>query len=433
MTRAALSLLVVSWSWLAGVARAERLGNGIEVALVPEPGAGEIAVVVWVPIGSRDDTPRSGLAHLFEHLMFTGSANVPEGAHDRLVEEAGGWSNAFTTPDATVYTTVATAGALERVLFLETDRLRSLALDERTLATQKEVVANERRQRYDNRPYGMAEGLLSRALWPADHSYQRLAIGEPDDVDHVSLDEARQFFARAYATEGLVVVVAGDFDAKQAMRLVEKTFGTLPARERPPRLDAPIPAPLAGPINVQADDAVQTTRLYLAWRTPAWYGAADAPLAVTAGLLGGGRSGRLWRRLVVEAPLVEDVEAAYVEGEWAGVFQIVATLRPGVEPARVLEVVDRELAELAGRGPSRGELERARNQHEASALEQQQALAGRAVQTARWLAATGSPDHLAADLARVRGVSVPAVRNVVSRFLSARARVTLTIGPAAED
>jgi zinc protease len=427
--RAVLASLVC----FAAVARAERLPNGIELALVPEPGAGEIAVVVWVPVGSRDDVaPRTGLAHLFEHLMFTGSKNVPEGEHDRLVEEAGGWSNAFTTPDATVYTTVATAGALERVLFLEADRLAGLRLEARTLATQKEVVANERRQRYENRPYGAAEGLLSAALWPAGHPYARLAIGEPAEVAAVTLDEARAYFGRAYTPEGLLVVVAGDFVPERARALVDKTLGRLAARPRPERIEAPALTPLGAPVNVQADDAVQTSRVYLAWPTPAWYGTVDAPLAVTAGLLGGGKSSRLWRKLVVETPLVENVEAAYVEGEWAGVFQIVATVRPGVEPAKVIAAVDEELAALAGRGPSRGELERARNQHEAGLLEAQEPLSGRALQAARWLAATGSADRLNETLRAVRAVGAPEVRVVVSRFLSAKTRVTLTIGPVEE-
>jgi zinc protease len=419
---------------LAGVASAApqrlTLANGIEVILDPEPGRGEIAVVVWVPVGGRDDRPpRSGRAHLFEHLMFAGTKRVPAGRLDRLVEEAGGWSNATTTPDATVYTTVAGAGALERVLWLEADRLAGVALDVRVLTAEKEIIVHERRDRFEARPYGAADALQASALWPAGHPYHHPTIGSADDVAAVTLDEARRYFADHYAPQGLVVAISGDFGEIEA--ILARTLGALPPRPRPPRPQPPAPAPLAKEVVVQADDQVGTTRLYLAWRTPPWYGASDAPLAVTAGILGGGRAGRLWRRLVVERPLADDLDVVTLDGELGGTFQIVVSLRVGVDAREVVAVIDRELAELATKGPGADELLRARRQLEASLLEASQALATRAHELARGLAATGTLPRREAELDRLRAVSGASVRELAASVLAPSRRVRLTIGPAA--
>jgi predicted Zn-dependent peptidase len=437
----AVALLVLV-ALRTGVARADvtdllrheelRLPNGLRVLLLPDDRVRTVAVVTWFRVGSGDEVRgKTGLAHLFEHLMFKGSPHIADGVMDKLAEEAGGWTNAATYTDMTVYTDVAASAALERLLWLEGDRIAGVdeALDQAKLDNQREVVLNERRQRYENAPYGMAEILLGEALWPEGHPFHAPGIGYPEDLRSVTVDDARGFFRRHYAPGNALMVIAGDLDVAAARRWVPRYLGGIAAA---PRADAPprkIVAPLEGRQRLDARDDVQVPRVYLRWRAPAAYAPDQAALELAAAILAGGKSSRLYQRLVVEERLAQEVFAGHDGQVRAGEFSVIATAKPGVEPGRLAAALDREVAALAKAPPTAGELERAKNTREADFLESLADPTARAEKLAEYAVVAGNADYLRADLARFRAVTAADVQTVVGRWLSAGSAVALTISP----
>jgi zinc protease len=410
-----------------------RLANGLRVFIVPDHRAPQAAVLTWVRVGSGDEAPgHTGLAHLFEHLMFKGSPHAADGLLDRLVEEQGGWTNADTDADRTLYSQLASAAFLPRALWLEADRLAGVgdALDQAKLDNQREVVLNERREVHENQPYGMAEILINEALWPVGHPYHAAIIGDPADLRAARLDDARGFFRAWYAPGNAVLAVAGDVDPATVRALVSRDFGWLPARARPaPATASAAPlAPLTRALRVEAVDDVQATRVYLTWRGVAAFDPDEPALELTAALLAGGKASRLYQRLVVDERLVQDVFAGHHAGARGGDLQVAATVKPGVDPARVIAAVDEEL----GRVGEADELERARNVHEAAFLAGLATPLERAALLLEYAVVAGDPDYLERDLARFRAVTPADVRRVVAARLGPEARVILTIGPRAD-
>jgi zinc protease len=434
----ALALGLASASGRADVAAVLRhdsitLPNGLRVLILPDRRAPVVSIVTWVRVGSADEVEgRTGLAHLFEHLMFKGSPHVPDGLLDALVEEAGGWTNAFTDDDMTVYIAVASSPALERLLWLEADRLAGLdrTIDQGKLDNQRDVILNERRERYENRPYGMAPLLIAEALWPRGHPYHTPTIGYPEDLRATTVNDARAFFARHYAPANALVVIAGDLEPGHARSLAERYLGAIPAR--PPAASTavgPEPAPLPAPVVLHARDDVQVPRVYVTWRGARGYAADEAALEQAAAILAGGKSSRLYQRLVIKERLAQDVFAGHEGSLRGGVFQVVATVKPDVSPSVVLAAIEDEVAALAAAPPSADELERARNTREARFLTGLADLATRAVTLAEYAVIVGDAGFLPRDLARYRAVSGRDVVAAVRRHLCAAGRVILTISP----
>jgi zinc protease len=435
-----VALLLASTSARAGEPKIafERfeLQNGLKVYVIEDHKAPLVHEVLWMNVGSKDEVAkRTGFAHLFEHLMFKGSAHLPDGLMDKLLEAAGGWSNAFTNADQTCYQNVAASNFLEQVLWLEADRLGGLldTFDQKKLDNQRDVVLNERRQSYENQPYGASEELLLAALWPANHGYHWSTIGYVADLKAAATDDVARFFRTYYVPNNATMVIAGDVDPAEVKRLVTKYFSWLPRAPVPNRPKYPKPAPLTKEVVLATTDDVQVPRVYLAWRAPVEFTADEPALGVAAGVLGDGKSSRLYKRLVYDEKLAQDVYAYIDSGQLGGAFQIVATAKPGIDSARLVTAISEEVARLAQTPPTALELERAFAGRETAMFGRLESTLGRAIQLARYDALTGDPAYLSRDIARFRAVTPAAVTAMTARYLAPTARVVLTIKPGKKE
>jgi zinc protease len=408
------------------------LPNGLKVYVIEDHKAPLVDEVLWVKVGSKDEVAhRTGFAHLFEHLMFKGSAHLPDGLLDKLLESAGGWSNAFTSSDMTVYQNVAGANFLEQVLWIEADRMAGLldTFDQPKLDNQRDVVLNERRQSYENQPYGMASLITLDKLWPADHGYHWSTIGYPADLKAAAIADVAGFFKTYYVPNNATMVIAGDVKAADVQRLVTKYFAWIPRAPEPARPSYPAPAPLTKEIVVTTTDDVQVPRVYLTWRGPAAFTADEPALDALATILGNGKSGRLYQRLVFDEKIAQSVSVGFDGQQLAGDFEIVATAKPGVDPQRLIKEISEEVAKISATAPADDELERAKNSQEADFLTGLEPTLSRAIQLAKYDVQAGDPDYFAKDLARARAVTTAQVQAAARTYLKPTARVVLTINP----
>jgi len=391
-------------------------------------------VNVWYHVGSANERPgRTGFAHLFEHLMFEGSKHVKEGEFDTLLEAAGGNNNGSTTNDRTNYVIDVPSNALELALYLESDRMAYLldTMSPERVNGQRDVVKNERRQSYENRPYGMASIELDKMLWPAGHPYSWPTIGYMEDLTAASYDDVVQFFKKYYAPNNASLVVAGDIDFDKTRALVEKWFGEVP---KGPEVEpiAPPAAMLAAVKRQTMTDRVRLSKLFLAWLTPRGYAPGDATLDVVSSVLAGGKNSRLYKRLVYDSQIAQDVEATQQSGPLGSSFVIEATARPGHTVAEMQKAIDEELERLKREPPSAREVERALNQIEASfyrRMERVGSFGGKADQLNSYYYAGGGPDFFAEDLARYMSLSPADVQAAATQWLPADRRVELIVEP----
>ncbi|HXH25288.1 MAG TPA: pitrilysin family protein [Vicinamibacterales bacterium] len=413
-----------------------RLANGLNVILHQDRSVPVVAVNVWYHVGSANEQPgRTGLAHLFEHLMFEGSKHVAEGEFDTLLEAAGATNNGSTNNDRTNYIIDLPSNALELALFLESDRMGYL-LDTMSPARvdgQRDVVKNERRQSYENRPYGMASIELDKLLWPANHPYSWPTIGYMEDLSAASHEDVVEFFKKYYAPNNASLVIAGDIDLDRTRALVEKWFGEIPRGSDVEPL-APPAAVLTEVKRATLTDRVALPRLYLGWLTPRLYAPGDAALDVVASILAGGKSSRLYRRLVYDTQIAQDVNAVQQSGALGSSFLIVATARRGHTAAELQQAIDDELERLRREGPEAREVQRALNQIEASFYRRMQRVGGfggKADQLNAYYFAGASPDYFAEDLARYTSMTAADVHAAVMRWLPRDRRVELVVEPEA--
>jgi zinc protease len=410
------------------------LKNGLTVILHQDRSVPIVAVNVWYHVGSANERPgRTGFAHLFEHLMFEGSKNVREGEFDTLLEAAGGNNNGSTNNDRTNYVIDVPTSALELALYLESDRMGYLldTMSPERVDGQRDVVKNERRQSYENRPYGMASLELDKMLWPEGHPYSWPTIGHMEDLTAATHDDVVAFFKKYYAPNNASLVVAGDIDYEPTRALVEKWFADVP-RGKPVEPIAPPPAILTGVKRQTITDQVQLPRLHLGWLTPRTYAPGDAALDLASSVLTGGKNSRLYKRLVYDLQIAQDVSAFQQSGMLGSSFLIVATARPGKTLAEIQTVIDEEIDRLRREPPDAREVERAVNQIEASfyrRMERVGGFGGKADQLNAYYTAGGSPDYFAEDLARYTSLSPTDVQAAVVRWLPADRRVELLVEP----
>ncbi len=346
------------------------LPNGLTVLLHEDHRLPTVTVNLWFDVGSADEKPgRTGFAHLFEHLMFMGTAAVPDGQFDQVMEKAGGGNNATTSNDRTNYFDTGPSGLLETFLWLEADRLGHLGADmtKKKVDLQRDVVKNERRQSYENRPYGLQEPLIMAALFPPEHPYHHPVIGSHADLTAASVDDVKAFFRDWYVTTNASLVIAGDFEPAAARALVTQYLGALPRGEAPLRT-TPQPVRLAKAVRQVQPDDVQQQRLVLAWPAPAAWARGDGELQVLALALGEGKTSRLVKRLVLEQQLAESVDVEYEPLRGAGVFVIAATAQGQHTAAELEQALDAELARLDQEPLTAAEVERARLVLEKAAL-----------------------------------------------------------------
>jgi len=378
------------------------LDNGLTVILHEDHTLPQVAVNLRYQVGSKDEPAgRSGFAHLFEHLMFRGTPLVPDGDFDRMMEAGGGNNNASTEPDSTTYYGEGPAELLPLLLWLEADRMRGLAITQEVLDTEREVVFNERRQGYEDQPYGRAELALSGLVYPAGHPYHIPVIGLQEDLEAATLDDVADFFAEFYVPSNACLVVAGDIDPEATRALVRQQFGSLPRGSEPARATA-APLRLAGRAVHTVADRVPYGRSTFLWHSPALFAEGDAELALVARHLADGLASRLHQALVVREGLAHEVSAVQQSQALGSLFRIDALAREGVALERLEAALERELAAFIDEGLSAEELARVQTGVEASMLRSMQSLQQRADRLGFYSACWGEPNAYRADLDRYR-------------------------------
>jgi zinc protease len=406
------------------------LPNGLAVILAPDHRLPQVVVNTWVQVGSKDEAPgRTGFAHLFEHLMFMGTARAPGNAFDAIMESGGGANNASTSEDRTNYFSWGPSALLPTLLWLDADRFQSLAdaMTKEKVDLQRGVVRNERRQSYENTPYGRAELVLPEALYPESHPYHHPVIGSHADLEAATLEDVKGFFRSHYVPGNATLVVAGDFDPDAVRPLVERLFGAIATRA------APAP-PVAAPARLEREvrrvvaDEVELPRLVLAWHAPPAYAPGTAELELLAGVLGAGPSSRLDRRLVQELRLAESVAVVLEPRLLGSMFRIEVTGTPGADLERVKRETLATLSALAARGPTDAELRRVKAEAEVRSLETREHLQQRADKLNEYRFFLGEADGFDRDLARFTRATGAGLRDA-ARALG-EGRLDLRVLPA---
>lgn len=414
------------------------LANGMQVILHVDRKLPMVQVNQWFHVGSKNEQPgRTGFAHLFEHLMFQGSLNAP-GEYFEYVQKAGGMGvNGSTWYDRTNYVCTVPSANLEYLLWVESDRLATLmdAMTQEKLDNQREVVKNERRQNYENAPYGLATILITENLFPAGHPYSWDTIGSAADLNAATMADVKHFFKTYYTPNNLSLCIAGDFDPAQVKKLVEKYYGPIPPG---PDLSRPrrwVPQ-LTGQKVLDVTDRVSLERTYIAWATPAWFDADNAELDLISRILTDGLSARLNQSLVYDRQLCTDVSAEQWPMELASIFMIVATARPGTTLDQVEQAIGHEISRLVQDGPSDEELSRAKARHETmmiSTLERIGGFDSKADLLNQYNTYLGSPDKFEEDLARFRNVTPSDIRRAAARWLDTPNRLLVRFHPRAAE
>jgi zinc protease len=411
-----------------------QLNNGLNVILHEDHSLPQVVVNLWYGVGSKDEEMgRSGFAHLFEHLMFMGTVHLPGSGFDERMEAHGGWNNAWTSEDATDYYEAGLSNLLETFLWMESDRMRDLAraMTQEKLDLQRDVVRNERRQSVEDTPYGVIWEAMSPALYPATHPYGHTVIGTHEDLQAATVDDVVRFFNTWYVPNNASLVIAGDFETEQAKAWVERYFGglkrvELPVRNTPEALDKPQQA------VVETTDNVQIPLTLIAWHTPAALKDGDATFDVLASILGEGRSSRLYEDLVTNSGAALEAGAWQYSQMLGSVFAVTGKPTDGTALEDLEEALQAHIERIANDGPTTAELDRVRNQLEASFVGDLEGLQARASALNRYHYLSGTPDFVNQDLARYGNVSADDVKAAAAKLTRDR-RCILRVRPAAGD
>ena len=407
------------------------LPNGLEVILHEDQSVPMVAMNVYYKVGSGDEKPgRTGFAHLFEHIMFMGSRNVPVGMFDQWLEAAGANNNGSTSEDRTDYWIEMPSNALPLALWLDADRMGWLlpTMDQSKLDVQRDVVKNERRQRVDNVPYGRAFETIGFALFPTGHPYHWPVIGSMADLSAATVEDVSEFFRTYYAPNNASIAIAGAFDRDSVKTWVARWFGEIPrGPAMPPR---PKPAPITVPRDtfLVLEDKVQLPRVYWSWPTAPAFHADDAVLDVIAYVLAGDKNARLYKRLVYDLQIAQDVTAFQASSRLQSTFYIWVTPKPKQSPARIASLVNEELARLLRDGVTDRELERARNTYLAQKIDALATVNNKAQLLNYYNYFAGTPDYAQEDAARYARISREDVHRVAHVHLG-KPKVVLTVVP----
>ncbi len=410
------------------------LDNGLDVLVHEDRGCPIVAVNVWYHVGSKNEKPgRTGFAHLFEHLMFEGSQHYDKGYFHPL-QEAGALLNGSTNADRTNYWEVVPRNALELALWMESDRMGYLlpALTDAKFENQREVVLNERRQNYENRPYGFTSMAIAAALYPPDHPYHWATIGSADDIRAARLDDVRAFFQTYYRPRNASLALAGDVDTNEALELATRYFGDLDAGDALPAFVAAPPVAIASEQRLVLEDRVELPRLYLSWHSPALFSADDAELDLVAEVLASGKTSRLYRTLVYEERIATELAASQNSREIGGYFQIIATAAPGRTLAELDRAVSRALETFVAEGPTADEMARCLAQAEANFMYRLQTVGGfggKSDQLNAYNVFVGDPGYFERDLDRYRRVTPAAMQRAAHEWLRPVRRLSLSVVP----
>jgi zinc protease len=413
-----------------------KLANGLEVILSEDHRLPIVSVNLWYHVGAVNEiVGRTGFAHLFEHMMFEGSKHVPGNSHFRYLEAAGASDiNGSTEFDRTNYYETLPSNQLELALWLESDRMGYLPdnLDQANLSNQQDVVRNERRENYENAPYGIVREAIYHLLFPKDHPYYPMVIGSHADIQAAKLEDVRDFFKLYYAPNNASLAIVGDFDSAKVRPSLEKYFGPLKRGANVPRVQVTTP-PITTERRAVVPDNIQLPRVYMDWLTSPIFKPGDADADLAATILGGGKSSRLYKKLVYEKQIALDVEASQQSQSLTSIYQIAATARPGVKPEDLEKTINEELATFRSSGPTPEELQRARNDVETGAIAGLEYTNGVANLLNEYNHYLGNADFLAQDIARYENATIESLRSFAQVQLNPEHRVVVYAVPGTPD
>jgi zinc protease len=408
------------------------LDNGLHVILHEDHSTPIVAVNICYHVGSKNEKEnKTGFAHLFEHLMFDGSMNVKRGEFDKYITQAGGYDNAYTTEDKTNYYEVLPSNYLELALWLESDRMLSFSIQEISLKTQREVVKEERRWRYENRPYGSAWIKISEKSYKK-HPYRWPVIGYQEHLDNASMDDVREFYETFYVPNNAVLVIAGDIDIERTKELVQKYFGEI--KKGPEQI--PRPSPFDEPIDGEVREVVEDVNaplpaVFMSYRIPEEGNPDSYALALLSNILSVGESSRLYQRLVYRDKIANEVETFADVREHPGLFLVYAISNPGFSSDTLEKVIDEEIEKIKNYGVDEKELEKAKNKIESALVSARQTVQGKADLLAHYYTFFKDAGLINTEIAKYRKVTVEDIKRVAQKYLTSNNRVILHYLPKA--
>jgi zinc protease len=406
------------------------LSNGLHVILHQDRTVPDAAVMMMYHVGSKNEKPgRTGFAHLFEHIMFKGSEHIADGEHFKLLQEVGANINGSTTEDRTNYFEVVPANYLELALYMESDRMGFLlpSLTQGKLDNQRDVVKNERRQNYDNQPYGTVHEQILAALFPAGHPYSWPTIGSMTDLSAASLDDVKEFFRLYYAPNNACIVIVGNFEDQQAKAWIEKYFGTIPRGKDPERPNVQ-PAVLTKDTCIIVEDNVKLPRLWITWPSVPGMTRDDAALDVLTDILSAGKNSRLYKSLVYERQIAQSVSSYQNGDEIAGIVQVDATAKSDTDLTSIKTVIDAVLNDVIANGVKKEEIETSLNGKEAQLVSRLTTVLGKAASLATYQTLWGDAAKFNSEMDRFRGITPAEVQAAARKYLTGH-RVVFSVVP----
>jgi zinc protease len=396
------------------------LSNGLEVVLYPNNSFPTVSVNIWYKVGSANEKPnKTGFAHLFEHMMFQGSQNIDKEMHFKYVQEAGGNLNGSTSMDRTNYYESLPPDSLELALWLESDRMGFLlpALTQEKLNNQKDVVMNERRQNYDNRPYGLAWELLFSNLFPVEHPYHWPTIGWMEDIERFELQDVKDFFRNYYSPNNASLVIGGNFNSVEAKKLVKKYFDNIESGKKLEEINTDS-IELNETKKVVHKDNVQISRIYFAWHSDKAYSEDDAALDILADILAGSKNSRLYKNLVHDLQIAQDVSAFQYSAKYNGVLFLIVSVKHEIELSIIREKVFETINELIKSGVNEKEVVRAVNGYKSSFIYSLQNLDNMTNQINNYNCNLKEPNSFLFDLGRYNKLNTESIDKVAAKYLT---------------
>jgi zinc protease len=406
-----------------------KLANGLRVVLSEDHSAPVVSVAVYYDVGSRNERAgRTGFAHLFEHMMFQGSENVPKAAHFQMIFNAGGTMNGTTSSERTNYFETLPADQLPLALWLESDRMRSLKVTQENFDNQRDTVKEEKRLNYDNRPYNNAFLRLNEMIFK-NFANAHSTIGSMEDLDAATIEDAQEFFRIYYAPNNAVLSIVGDFDPHETKQLVEKFFGSIPPQPAPPPIDVSEPPGVAARDEIYADPFAQLPALMLGWKTPARRERDFYALDLASNLLVEGESSRLYQRMVKGDETVVQIQGGIGERRGPSSFYLFVIPKPGVLPAAIRETIREEIARLANDGATDEEMEKLRNNLLNDAVRGRQSSLYRAQRLAEFALYDGDANLINTELENYLRVTPEEIKRAVARYLNTEDHAMIEVAP----
>jgi predicted Zn-dependent peptidase len=406
------------------------LGNGLRVVLSEDHSVPVVSVAVYYDVGSRNEREgRTGFAHLFEHMMFQGSENVPKAGHFQYVFNNGGTMNGTTSSERTNYFETLPSSQLPLALWLESDRMRSLKVTQENLDNQREAVKEEKRLSYDNRPYSNAFLRLNELVFSNPRNAHS-TIGSMEDLDAATVEDVQRFFRVYYAPNNAVLSIAGDFDSAEARALVEKYFATIPSQAPPPPVDVSEPPEVARRAETYRDPFAQLPAIILGWKVPRRRTPDFYALSLGSDLLLDGDSSRLYQRLVKDEESVVGIQGGLGERRGPSTLYVFAIPKPGHPTEEIRATIDEEIGRLAKEGPTAGEMEKLRNTLLNDAVRSRQSTLFRAQRLAEYTLYDGDPTLFNTELERYLAVTPEAIREAVDKYLLTDNHSVMEVVPA---